>query len=73
MFTAFKKFMRGKTHKEKRMALNERDIRRIAWEVAEKTEAASDVQGQIAKDVANALWTNLVPGGQPWQKVPQKP
>jgi hypothetical protein len=49
------------------MALNERDIRRIAWEVAEKTEAPSEVQGKIAKDVANALWTNLKPEGQLWQ------
>jgi hypothetical protein len=55
------------------MALNTRDIRRIAWDVAEKTGMPIEIQSQIAKDVANAIWKNLFPDKKPWDKVPRKP
>jgi len=55
------------------MTFNERDVRRTAWEVAENVADDPAVQEKIAKDVANAIWHNLYPEKEPWQKVPKKP
>jgi hypothetical protein len=48
-------------------------IRKTAWDVAEKTGASEEVQKKIAKDVANAIWTNLYPDKGPWKNIPRKP
>jgi hypothetical protein len=64
----------GTDRKEKKnMAYDARDVRRVAWEVAEKATEEPAMQKKIAKDVANALWTNLCPESDPWVKVPAKP
>ena len=55
------------------MALKENDARRIGWDVAEKVTNDPNKQGNIARDVANAIWTNIYPNKAPWVKIPKKP
>jgi len=55
------------------MAIKENDARRIGWDVAKKVTDDPAIQGKIARDVANAIWTNIFPGKQPWVRIPKKP
>jgi hypothetical protein len=55
-----------------KMAIKENDARRIGWEVAEKVTKDPEIQGKIAKDVANGIWTNIT-NNDPWKRIPQKP
>jgi hypothetical protein len=59
--------------RRKKMAIKENDARRIGWEIAEKVTDELEIQGKIARDVANGIWTNLYPDKEPWKKIPQKP
>jgi hypothetical protein len=53
--------------------IKENDARRIGWEIAEEVTDDPEIQGKIAKDVANGIWTNIYPEKEPWKKIPQKP
>jgi hypothetical protein len=59
--------------RREKMAVKENDARRMGWDIAEQVTDDEEVQGKIAKDVANGIWTNLYPDRKPWKEIPEKP
>ena len=60
------------------MALNERDVRRLAWEFADEVETKNNSnplpnKDDLVKNFANAMWKILYPSKTLWTIVPQKP